>query len=117
MATIIWPNPNRGTVRPYGYWEQQTQTGAGSKVIGVYSDVHRIGIQTKVVSAGSYFVEGTMDSVAQVTGDTADWFDLYGDSVTGQTGDIQFATDGTLTAVRLRVISGTVRITVDERRV
>jgi hypothetical protein len=117
MATIIWPANTRGTSRPYGYWEQQTQTGAGSKVIGVHADVHKIGMQVKVSSAGSYFAEGTLDSPAQIAADTATWFDLYGDGSTAQTASIQFQLDGPLTAVRVRVVSGTMVLTVDERRV
>lgn len=117
MATIYWPNPVRGSTRPYGYWEQQTQVGAGSKIIGVHSDVHKIGVQVDVVSPGEYFVEGTMNSPEQIIAETAVWYDLYGNQITAQNSNLQFPLDGQLTAIRLRVISGTMTITVDERRV
>lgn len=116
MTTIYWPTPQRGQTRPHGYWAKQTQTGPGSTVIGVHSDVLKIGIQTKVIATAEYFIEGSMDSIADIESDNAAWFALYGDQTTAQTGHLQFPVDGPLTAIRLRVISGTVSLITDQRR-
>jgi len=116
-TTVIYPDPVRGQVRPYGYGTYQVQTGAGSKTIGIQSDTKSIGVQVDVITPGSYFVEGTVNPTDMVIADTATWYDLFGDGVTPQTTGIQFSIDpANLSAIRLRVVTGKMAISYEGRR-
>ena len=116
MATINFPDSDAGSTRPYGYAYQATRTTAGSTIVGVPTDVHKIGIQVTFTS-GSYFVEASMSTQAEIEADSATWYDLVGDGSAAQTASQQFSIDGTAKAVRLRSISGTQKFDVTMRRV
>lgn len=101
MATIIWPNPTRGAVRPFGYSEKQTTSGTTAVYIGVPSDVFQIGLQVSGVTTG-YFLEASMSSIADITAGNGVWFDLVGNGVDDQTAAKQVSIDGTVSCVRVR---------------
>ncbi len=102
MATIEWPEATRGSTRPYGYTKQVTQSGVGSRIIGVPSDVVSIGVQIGGLTGG-YFLEGTLFPQTAVEGGTAEWMDLLGDGSTAQTTAQQVALEGGFFAIRLRI--------------
>lgn len=105
MATIIWPNPTRGAVRPFGYSEKQTASGTTAVYIGVPSDVFQIGLQVSGVTTG-YFLEASMSTVADISADNGVWYDLLGNGTDAQTVAKQTVIEGVPSCVRIRGSAG-----------
>lgn len=118
MATIIWPNPTRGTVRPFGYTEKQVVSGTTAKYIGVPSDTHIIGVQTSGVTTG-YFLYGSQSSPADIEANNGVWFDLLGNGTDAQTAAKQASFDGTLSCLKIvgSAAGAAVTLNVEMRRV
>jgi hypothetical protein len=114
MATVVYPDADGGSVRPYGFSTVQTVAGTAAKYIMVPTDTLQIGYQVDTVTTG-YFLEGSMSSQALVEADGGVFFDLLGNGTDAQTVAKQGSLDGTLKCVKLRGSAGgaaaTVRLT------
>ena len=118
MATIIWPNPTRGMVRPYGYATKQTCSGTTAIYVGVPSDVHEVGAQVSGITTG-YFLEASMNTPTEIEAGNGVWFDLLGNGTDAQTTAKQTSFTGAISCLRFRGSAGGAAATlnVEFRRV
>ena len=105
MATVVIPNTDEGSVRPFGYYAVQTVAGTASKYVLVPTDTFLIGYQVDTVTTG-YFLEGSMSSRSEIEADNGIWFDLLGNGTDAQTAAKQGSFDGSVKCVRLRGSAG-----------
>lgn len=119
MATTVLTLGKSGSaVRPYGYEAKQQLDGTTASVVfGIPSDVYLIGVSVYLASAGSFWLEGSKSSIADIQADAGVFVDLVGTGATEQSASTIGDFLGGFNAIRVRRVSGSPLVEITARRV